>query len=71
MASKTRSVHSAELDENGRGPDGCAYNAFVDALRRDWDVVDEGPMEDLLGIEVEYLEAGRYARPFGGLHVLA
>ena len=22
-----------------------------------WDVVDEGPMEDLLGIEVEYLEA--------------
>ena len=37
---------------------GCAYNAFVDALQRDWDVVDEGPMEDLLGIEVEYLSDG-------------
>ena len=23
-----------------------------------WDVVDEGPMEDLLGIEVEYLADG-------------
>jgi hypothetical protein len=45
-------VHSATLDGDGRGPDGCAYNRFVDDLRASWEVVDEGPMEDLLGIEV-------------------
>jgi len=47
-------VHSAELGEDGRGPSGCAYNAFMDKLASDWDVTDEGPMEDLLGIEVDY-----------------
>ena len=46
-------MHSAVLDAAGRGPKGCAYNAFVDALSGDWEVVDEGPMDDLLGIEVE------------------
>ena len=46
-------VHSVSLDANGRGPKGCAYNAFMDALARDWEVVDEGPMDDLLGIEVD------------------
>ena len=51
-------VHSAELDAKGRGPDGCAYNEFMDALSSEWDVTDEGPMEDLLGIEVEYNEDG-------------
>ena len=51
-------IHSVELDANGRGPKGCAYNAFMDALTSSWDVVDEGPMEDLLGIEVDYLEDG-------------
>jgi hypothetical protein len=51
-------VHSVELDDSGRGPAGCAYNAFLDALSSDWDVVDEGPMEDLLGIDVDYLEDG-------------
>ena len=45
-------VHSVTLDAKGRGPKGCAYNAFVDALAHDWEVVDEGPMDDLLGIEV-------------------
>jgi hypothetical protein len=47
-------VHSVSLDAKGRGPEGCAYNAFMDKLSADWDVTDEGPMEDLLGIEVEY-----------------
>ena len=42
------------LDEKGRGPEGCAYNEFMDKLASDWDVTDEGPMEDLLGIEVDY-----------------
>ena len=27
------------------------YNKFMRQLRKDWDIVDEGPMEDLLGIE--------------------
>ena len=51
-------VHSAVLDAGGRGPSGCAYNSFMDALTRDWDITDEGPMEDLLGIEVDYLPDG-------------
>ena len=51
-------VHSAPLDAEGRGPDGCAYNAFLDALKADWDVTDEGPMDDLLGVEIDYLPDG-------------
>ena len=51
-------VHSVELGADGRGPAGCAYNSFCDALSAEWDVVDEGPMEDLLGIEVDYLKDG-------------
>ena len=30
----------------------------MDSLTADWDVTDEGPMEDLLGIEVDYLPDG-------------
>ena len=51
-------VHSVELDAKGRGPEGCAYNKFMDQITADWDVIDEGPMEDLLGIEVEYNDNG-------------
>jgi hypothetical protein len=51
-------VHSAVLNAEGRGPSGCAYNTFMDSLTRDWDITDEGPMEDLLGIEVDYLPDG-------------
>ena len=51
-------VHSVALDSNGKGPAGCAYNAFLERLSADWDIVDEGPMEDLLGIEVDYLPDG-------------
>ena len=53
-------VHSAKLASTPeRGPEGRYYNAFVDRLRKDlWEVVDEGPMEDLLGIEVDYLPDG-------------
>jgi hypothetical protein len=47
-------VHSANLNSAGRGPSGCAYNEFMDQLAAAWDVTDEGPMHDLLGIEVEY-----------------
>ena len=51
-------VHSAVLDDKGRGPEGCFYNNFMDCLARDWDVLDEGPMADLLGIEADYLKDG-------------
>jgi hypothetical protein len=51
-------VHSVKLDASGRGPEGCAYNSFMDALTAAWDVTDEGPMEDLLGIEIEYKTDG-------------
>ena len=51
-------VHSAELDSKGRGPVGCAYNTFMDKLASDWDVTDEGPMDDLLGMEIDYNDDG-------------
>ena len=51
-------VHSVPLNASGVGPAGCYYNEFVAALKKAWDVVDEGPMEDLLGIEVEHLSGG-------------
>ena len=45
-------VHSAELNSNGDAVDPNSFYAkFMLQLRKDWDVVDEGPMEDLLGIE--------------------
>ena len=52
-------VHSAELDDDGNAVDSNSFYAkFMEALRRDWEVVDEGRMVDLLGIECEYLEDG-------------
>ena len=30
----------------------------MDAMSKDWDVTDEGPMDDLLGIEVDRLDDG-------------
>ena len=45
-------VHSAELDSNGDAIDQNSYYAkFMLQLRKDWDIIDEGQMEDLLGIE--------------------
>ena len=51
-------VHSVQLDADGNGPAGSAYAWFTDKLAADWQVVDEGPMTDLLGIEVDYLADG-------------
>lgn len=52
-------VHSAELDDDGEAIDPNSFYAkFVKQLRTDWDVIDEGPMTDLLGIEVEYHKDG-------------
>ena len=48
-------AHSAELDAHGVPTDKSSfYYRFHESLMRDWDVVDEGPMVDLLGIEVLY-----------------
>jgi len=45
-------VHSAELDSKGEAIDQNSFYAkFMRQLRKDWDIIDEGPMEDLLGIE--------------------
>ena len=51
-------VHSAELDQHGRGPAGCVYNEFLDAITLEWEVTDEGEMTDLLGIEIDYRADG-------------
>ena len=52
-------VHSAKLDENGDAVDKSSkYHEFITQLRKDWDIVDEGPMVDLLAIEVERLPSG-------------
>ena len=63
-------VHSAELNEDGEALDNNSFYAkFISRLRQDWDVVDEGPMSDLLGIDCERasdgsikLHQGRYIR---------
>jgi hypothetical protein len=48
-------VHSAELDDDGNPlKDGTFYGKFISQLRKDWDIVDEGPMADLLGIQAKH-----------------
>jgi len=52
-------VHSAELDHEGDAIDSNTfYSKFMTQLRRDWDIVDEGPMSDLLGIECDMQKDG-------------
>jgi len=49
-------VHSSQIQDSGEPADPNSYLAkFLTMLRDDWDVVDEGPMVDLLGMECEYL----------------
>ena len=48
-------VHSAALDDEGNALDKQSfYHKFITQLRSDWDIVDEGKMVDLLGIQIEY-----------------
>ena len=52
-------VHSAALDADGNPLDKASfYHKFITKIREDWDIVDEGPMEDLLGIECDRMEDG-------------
>ena len=63
-------VHSADVDDDGVPIDSNSFYAkFVDRLRADWNVIDEGPMSDLLGIDCDrmpdgsiLLHQGRYIR---------
>ena len=52
-------VHSVELDGKGQPTDHSSFYAkFRAQLLKDWEVVDEGPMTDLLGIQAEYHKDG-------------
>ena len=52
-------VHSAEVDENGDAIDSHSFYAkFLSKLRDDWDILDEGPMTDLLGIDCDRMPDG-------------
>ena len=65
-----QTVHSAALNDDGEAEDSNSFYAkFMSQLRADWDVVDEGPMTDLLGIECDHrpdgsilLHQGSYVR---------
>ena len=60
-------VHSAELNDDGDAVDSNTfYSKFMSQLQSDWDVVDEGPMTDLLGIECDYRADGSILLHQGG-----
>ena len=47
-------VHSSPIDDDGNVSDSNSFLAsFMSKLRSDWEVVDEGPMVDLVGIQCE------------------
>eukprot|EP00966_Prymnesium_polylepis_P066157 1535376-Prymnesium_polylepis.1 len=52
-------VHSVDIDADGEAADSSSFLArFLLQLRADWDVVDEGPMVDLLAIQARYISDG-------------
>ena len=52
-------VHSAIVDDDGNPTDDNSFHAkFMSRLRADWEIVDEGPMSDLLGIDCDRDEDG-------------
>ena len=46
-------VHSSRIDDKG-----SKVHAFMEAIQAEWDVEDEGQMDDLLGIEIKYNSDG-------------
>ena len=49
-------VHSAKLDSDGNALDPDSFYAkFTSKLKEDWNVVDEGPMDDLLGMQLSLI----------------
>jgi hypothetical protein len=54
-------AHSALLDPKGKPVDPDSFYAkFLSKLIAEWDVVDEGPMEDLLAIQLQINNDGSY-----------
>ena len=52
-------MHSVAINADGEPTSKNSYLAkFLRLLREDWEVVDEGPMDDLLGMEFEYFKDG-------------
>lgn len=52
-------VHSSPMGDDGNATDPDSFLAFfLDKLRTDWDIVDEGTMEDLLAIQARYNSDG-------------
>ena len=45
---------SSPYDKDGHPPKGSILSEFITKFSSDWDVVDEGPIDDLLGIEVRH-----------------
>jgi hypothetical protein len=54
-------AHSAELDKEGTPLVASSFYAkFLSKLTAEWDVVDEGPMDDLLAIQLQINNDGSY-----------
>ena len=52
-------VHSTEIDDDGNVIDSDSFLAkFLGELRADWEIVDEGPMVDLVGMQCENMGDG-------------
>ena len=46
-------VHSGDIDDES-----SKVSQFLRSIQEEWDVEDEGPMHDILGIEVIYRDNG-------------
>ena len=54
-------VHSVPFGSDGEPVDQSSFCAkFIKKLREDWDVVDEGPMIDMLGMQVRHNADGSF-----------
>jgi hypothetical protein len=51
-------AHSAEVLPDGTADPSSFYSRFTKALCKRWDVLDEGPLDDLLGMEVKINDDG-------------
>ena len=52
-------AHSAKLNEDGTPVNASSmYAQFTTKLAKDWEVEDEGPLKDMLGVEVQRNENG-------------
>jgi hypothetical protein len=59
---------SSVIDDNGDAPPSSFCAKFLDAIKSEYDVIDEGPMVDLLGIQVRHNSDGSITLHQDGLH---